>query len=94
MKQGLDLDKLVSKKRFTFVDGLTGLFLPDTANFGKDVLRSPGVTKVASELINAIQSLGDGKVALVIDGLDLLLAAGAGFTAVGLNDLLSNLREV
>ncbi|KAH7317650.1 hypothetical protein BKA65DRAFT_599659 [Rhexocercosporidium sp. MPI-PUGE-AT-0058] len=97
---GLDLDKLALKKRFAFVDGLSGLFLPrqpsTAAKRGGDkALTNPDLESVAKEIRIGIEALqGTGKVLLVIDQLDLLLAAGGEkIGAVSLEDMLMGLRE-
>ncbi|KAG4437077.1 hypothetical protein IFR05_007452 [Cadophora sp. M221] len=97
---GLDLDKLALKKKFAFVDGLSGLFLPrqpttTTRRGGEKVLSSPGLESMAKKIQNGIEALqGTGKVLLVIDQLDLLLAAGGEHVgAVSLEDMLMGLRE-
>ena len=51
------------------------------------------------EVLQSLQSGGDdshgGKILLVVDALDLLLAtAGVNASFVGLGDMLMNLREV
>ena len=102
--QGLDLDKLVGKKRFGFVDGLSGLFLPKeqkvrVGKLGEKIIRNPALANVSEEIQTAIESLKGGqergKVVLVVDQLDLLLAAGGDqIGAVGLGELLMGLREV
>jgi elongator complex protein 6 len=102
--QGLDLSKLAKQKRFVFVDGLCGLFLPG-AGPGKDgeaVLRSAEPARVYEDIMGAVQSLQkiedgshSGKVLLIVDALDLLLAtAGVNASSVGLGDMLMDLREV
>jgi elongator complex protein 6 len=84
------------------VDGLTGLFLPKTsaARAGENILSSLDLGVVSSEIQRSIQSLkdgygGGGDVFLVIDQIDLLLAAGGDqIGAVKLGDMLVGLREV
>jgi elongator complex protein 6 len=96
--QGLDLDKLAAKKRFGFVDGLSGLFLPKQKaipRMGEKVLSNFNLRDVAGEIQEAIQILreGGGKVMLAIDQLDLLLAAGGDhITPVAMGDVLTELR--
>ena len=60
------------------------------------MLSNPGLESVAMEIQNGIEALqGTGKVLLVIDQLDLLLAAGGErVDAVGLEDMLMGIREV
>jgi elongator complex protein 6 len=82
------------------VDGLTGLFLPkkSTAGKGENILSSPDLTAVSMEIQRSIQSLKDvegGNVVLIIDQLDLLLAAGGDqIGAVNVGDMVMELREV
>jgi len=98
----LDLDKLASKGRFAFVDGLSGLYLPGHQRAllkteGVTVLRSPKLDVTAEDITNAIRQLkgsGTDRILLVVDQLDLLLAAGDDeVSAVGLEALLMDLQE-
>ncbi len=66
------------------MDGLSGLFLPrqnlaPTRRVGEKLLSNPSLASVSEEIHGAIQTLknsqGSGKVLLVIDQLDILLAA-------------------
>jgi elongator complex protein 6 len=95
---------LAFKKRFQFVDGLSGLFLPKQLRAapgrveGK-ILSDPSLASVSREVQNTIQALknseGAGKIILVVDQLDLLLAAGGDqIGSVSLGDMLMSLREV
>jgi elongator complex protein 6 len=102
--QGLDLDKLTVKKRFQFVDGLSGLFLPKQlraapGRVGEKILSDPSLASVSGEVQNGIQALrnseGTGRIILVVDQLDLLLAAGGDqIGPVSLGDMLMSLRQV
>jgi hypothetical protein len=83
------------------VDGLTGLFLPkSSAGRGREtILSSPELAALSGEIKHAIQNLkdaeGGGNVILVVDQLDLLLAAaGDQIGAVNLGEMLTGLREV
>jgi elongator complex protein 6 len=84
------------------VDGLTSLFLPKTSSIrtGENVLSSLELAAVSGEIQRSIQSLknghdGRGNVFLVIDQLDLLLAAGGErIGEVRLGEMLMGLREV
>ena len=84
------------------MDGLTGLFLPKTSapRPGENVLSSLDLQVVSREIQRSIQSLkdghsGGGNVVLVIDQIDLLLAAGGDqIGAVKLGEMLVGLREV
>jgi elongator complex protein 6 len=92
------------KKRFQFLDGLSGLFLPKQlravpGRVGEKTLSDPNLASVSGEVQNAAQALrnseGTGKIILVIDQLDLLLAAGGDqIGSVSLGDMLMSLREV
>lgn len=105
---GVDLDKLAIQKRFAFIDGLSSLYLPSqppprnktpqhglTAN--TTILTSPALSKISEEILSAIKGLksgDDGKVVLIIDGLDLVLAAGGEAVTVGeIEDLVMDVRE-
>lgn len=64
---------------------------------GERVLSSSSLSSVSGEIEEAIHGLqADGaKVTLVIDQLDLLLAAGGDqITAVGVGEMLTALQEV
>lgn len=89
------------KKRFTFIDGLSGLFTPkqrsSTAKAGYQVLSSSELASISSHVSAAIEELQStgGKVLLVVDQIDLLLAAGGSSVgAVELGEILLNWREV
>jgi elongator complex protein 6 len=92
------------KKRFQFVDGLSGLFLPKQlraapGRVGEKILSDPSLASVSREVQTAIQALKDsegaGKIILVVDQLDLLLATGGNqFGSGDLGDMLMGLREV
>lgn len=98
------MDKFATKKRFAFVDGLSGLFLsrqskPATGRADEKVLVNPSPAAVSGEIHAAVRTLktshGGKKVMLVIDQLDFLLAAGGdGIGAVCLGEMLLGLREV
>lgn len=87
------------------MDGLSGLFVPKQQrggalrDSGEKFLSSPKLESVFREVQKAIHDLKEGsvgcKVLLVVDQLDLLLAAGGeGVGAVGLGEMLMELREV
>ncbi|TVY15110.1 hypothetical protein LARI1_G005467 [Lachnellula arida] len=98
---GLDLEKLAAKKRFQFVNGLTALFVPGmqialVGKAGERILSNPALEPVSREILGSIQNLkGDrGRILLVVDQLDLLLAAGSEHIGVvGLGDMLMGFRE-
>lgn len=99
---GVDLDAAGRKGRFVYVDGLTGLFLPgsgyeDKAPAWTVRLTSPRIEDVS----RAVQSVMDeiaargGSVVLLMDQLDLLLAAAEGeATGLRLGEMMLDLREV
>ena len=82
------------------MDGLSGMFIPKqkfTTKVGEKILTDPALTHVSEQIEKSIHMLseGGGKVVLVIDQLDFLLAAGGEQVSVGgLNDMLLGLREV
>ncbi|CZR63932.1 uncharacterized protein PAC_13829 [Phialocephala subalpina] len=102
-RMGLDLDKLAAKKRFAFVDGLSGLFLPrqqkaSSAKVASNILTNLVLQNVSHEIINVAKTLRDSEggvqVLLVVDQLDLLLAAGGDAVgAVSVGEMLMGLRE-
>ena len=68
-----------------------------TTKAGETFLNDSNLNHVHAEIEKSIQMLneGGGKVVLVIDQLDLLLAAGGDQISVGaLGDMLLRLREV
>jgi len=90
---------LAAKKKFAFVDGLSGLFIPKQnvrLNVGEKILGNPDLGSVAAEIQKAVQTLEEGgKVLLVVDQLDLLLAAaGDHVGAVDVADMILGVREV
>ena len=86
--------------RFAFVDGLSGLFTGRAADAaggdrGSRTLRSGEMDHVRSEVEAAFADLRTGTKVLVIDQLDVLLAAsGEDVTSTGLAARLLALREV
>ncbi|MCJ1255885.1 hypothetical protein MMC24_003703 [Lignoscripta atroalba] len=105
-KVGLDLLRLAQKGKLSFVDGLSGLFAPhngvkttDTAleGGGRAVLRDARLEGVERVILGAIESVNRqskdrGKVLLVVDGLDMLLAA-TDTDAQAMSDMVLELRE-
>lgn len=109
--QGLNLDALAARGKFLFVDGLSRLFLgggdgPVALPAGRGpghqqhlYLDSPRLADVARVLAAAVERLqtAGGKVVLILDQPDVLLAAaspGDGFTGTAWKDVLLGLREV
>ena len=84
------------------MDGLSGLFVSKmqkaaVGKVGEKVLSDSALEHVSGEILGSIRNLkGDGeRVLLVVDQLDLLLAAGGEqIGAVDLGDMLMGLREV
>lgn len=82
---------------------MSGLFLPrqgkaSSAKAGNLNLTNPGLANVCEALQNAVKTLKgtqETKIVLIMDQLDLLLAAGGdGIGAVGVGETLMSLREV
>lgn len=97
--EGLDLEKLIVKKRFHFLDGLTGLFLPAQMQpHQQGMITNKSSDSAFSMIISEISALkgeSESKVLIVIDQLDLLLAAGGdGINAVKMGEMIMRLREV
>ncbi|TVY40437.1 hypothetical protein LOCC1_G004233 [Lachnellula occidentalis] len=98
---GLDLEKLAAKKRFKFVDGLSGLFVPEmqkavVGKVGEKILSNPALEHVSGDIFGSIRDLkaDGGKILLVVDQLDLLLAAGGeNIGAVSVGEMLMGLQE-
>lgn len=98
-EQGLDLDLAARNSTFTFVDGLTSLFVPSAEKPppGRRVLRSPKLEDVTREISAAVDELrGGGKrILLFLDQPDCFLAVnGREVTSLALNDAILSLREV
>lgn len=99
--QGLDLDKLAAKKRFAFIDGLSELYLEPARSKagtrGANAIRGNELATIHNTVKNTLKELqaGSGKVVLVIDQLDLLLAtSGDKLDTVALGDTLMDWRLV
>ncbi len=98
------MDKFATKKRFAFVDGLSELFVPKHGKPAvrrdeEKVLNNPSLASVFNVINAAIQNLknshGGERILLVVDQLDLLLAAGGqGINAANIGEMLMGLREV
>lgn len=82
---------------------MSGLFLPRqgkaiSAKAGNVTLTNPGLASVFEVIQNAVKTLRDtesAKILLVVDQLDLLLAAGGdNIGAVDMGEFLMSLREV
>lgn len=101
---GVDLEAAGRKGKFAFVDGLTALYLPP----GEAKSSSPWQVRLTNHRLGDVRrtlhaavdgmiAKGAGRVVLVIDQLDLLLAtAGAQDEGAGLGvrEMLLDLREV
>lgn len=111
LTQGLSLDTLSARGKFLFVDGLSRLFLggsdgatvpPAGRGPGQQQhlnLDSPRLTDIARVLGAAVERLqaAGGKVVLILDQPDVLLAAaspGDGVTGTAWKDVVLALREV
>ncbi|KYK59772.1 hypothetical protein DCS_00906 [Drechmeria coniospora] len=97
-KMGFDLDTLDRAGRFTFVDGLTGLFAaPSCSDARKEApLRSPALVDVRRAIEVAMAKVNATKTVLIVDQVDALLAAAgpsAGVTSLSLQNMLLSLRE-
>ena len=104
-RQGVDLDAAGRKGKFAFVDGLTGICLPtppaEKGSPWRARLDSHGLEDVSRALHGAVDGLaarGAGKVVLVVDQLDLLLATAGLEEEEGLGgklrEMVLDLREV
>ncbi|KAF5023495.1 hypothetical protein F66182_4446 [Fusarium sp. NRRL 66182] len=98
-KLGLDLDALNRAGRFTFVDGLTGLYgndKPATPGARKErVLRSTNIADVKKEIEGAIGDLRASRKVLIVDQLDVLLAVtDESTTSLTLQNLVLGLRNL
>jgi elongator complex protein 6 len=99
LRQGLDLDAHSRTGRFTFVDGLTGLYgdsKPQAPGARKErVLRGTNVADIKKEIEGAIGDLRASRKVLIIDQLDALLAVSdESTTSLTLQNLVLGLRSV
>ncbi|KAK5998769.1 putative MFS-type transporter [Cladobotryum mycophilum] len=100
-KRGLDLDNLSGTGRFTFVDGLTGIFTgnkpPGPVIRGKEgrVLRSDQLKDVKREIEAALGDVRTGKKVLIVDAVDEWLAVSGdeGMSGLAVENMLLSLRE-
>jgi elongator complex protein 6 len=100
----MDLERLSAMKRFTFIDGLSGLYLPHlgpptSTSEAHNTLRSADLASIQSQIQEALRTSkannDNGKVILVIDQLDLLLATSCDkISAVAISNMLLELRQV
>ncbi|KAF4124602.1 elongator complex protein 6 [Geosmithia morbida] len=95
VKLGLDLESLSKKGRFHHVDGLTGLFTEDDATSGRsnNILKSSRVDHVKGHLEEAVSHIRCRKTVLIIDQVDVLLAAAEETTSTSLSAMILSLRE-
>lgn len=98
---GLDLEALAKRGRFGFVDGLGGLFSAasegTTQGGGRWLsLRSAEVGEVERVVGGAVDALRGGRVVVVVDGMDFLVAAapGGGDGGEAWRGVVMGLREV
>ncbi|KAL6917763.1 hypothetical protein ACHAPO_000430 [Fusarium lateritium] len=97
--QGLDLDAHSRTGRFTFVDGLTGIYgdsKPQVPGARKErVLRGTNLADIKKEIEGAIGDLKASRKVLVIDQLDALLAVtDESTTSLTLQNLVLGLRSL
>ncbi|KAI1079632.1 hypothetical protein F5B20DRAFT_158856 [Whalleya microplaca] len=103
---GLDLDVLSRRGKFVFVDGLTGLFCtspgqhprpPIAPGPGRRLLSAATLQVLQKELDDAVTQVQASKpgqnTVLIVDHLDLLLAASGDISTQGLQDVLFHIRE-
>ncbi|KAF3802156.1 hypothetical protein GCG54_00012402 [Colletotrichum gloeosporioides] len=95
---GLDLETLGRSGKFVFVDGLSGLFSDATPppTKGRRTLRGAKIPDVQRELEAAVADVsgGGGKVVLVVDQPDFLLAAtGEEVGGLVVKNMLLDLQE-
>lgn len=94
---GLDLEALAKRGRFGFVDGLGGLFSASEGAQGGQrwpSLKSAEVGEVERVVGGAVDALrGGGRVVVVVDGMDFLVAA-AGGGGEAWRGVVMGLREV
>ncbi|EQB51292.1 hypothetical protein CGLO_09163 [Colletotrichum gloeosporioides Cg-14] len=95
---GLDLETLGRSGKFVFVDGLSGLFsdAAPPATKGRRTLRGAKIADVQRELEAAVADVsgGGGKVVLVVDQPDFLLAAtGEEVGGLVVKNMLLDLQE-
>ncbi|KAM5379602.1 hypothetical protein ACJZ2D_003796 [Fusarium nematophilum] len=100
---GLDLDALGRTGRFTFIDGLTGLYGngPSTARPAapaarkERVLQGTSLQDVKKEIEGAVADLRTSRKVLIVDQLDALLAiTEESTTSLALQNLVLFLRSV
>ncbi|KAI9788186.1 MAG: hypothetical protein M1835_002406 [Candelina submexicana] len=102
---GLDLQQLTRAGQFTFIDGLTTLFAVDgteslssqrthAAATPQAVLDDPTAAGVGATILRQVKVARNGRVLLVLDQPDLLLAATEDdIGAVGMMAMIMGLRE-
>lgn len=82
---------------FAFVDGLNGLFAVQSNMESPNAqIKAGGANAIQGAIMEGLKRLkGGGKCLLVIDGLDIVLAAGGeACTTSALHDMLMELRQV
>jgi elongator complex protein 6 len=89
-KWGVDLGQYGRKGRYVFIDGLSGLFLPDGTKDG--VSMQAGLEKLSQQVKEKVKkaaaAVGSGKVVLVVEGPDVLLSVGGVSSMEVVNELL------
>lgn len=98
----MDLSRSSKEGKIVFIDGLTSLFgaSEDISNIGYDdgkaILRDARIQSIDKEVRHHIGTSSEAErenVILMIDGLDLLLAATE-LDAMTLSDILADWRDV
>jgi elongator complex protein 6 len=97
--KGLDLDALNRAGRFTYIDGLTGLYSDASSQAPgprkERFLRSSSPSDIKKEIEGALGDLRASRKVLIIDQLDTLLAVTDESTAsLTLQNLVLGLRSV
>ncbi|KAI6247899.1 hypothetical protein HI914_04310 [Erysiphe necator] len=96
---GLNLPRFKQTKQYGFLDGLSGLFLEEklSQNTNCDqTLQSPDLQYIAKKIRTAIKTLkedNEKKLLLILDGIDVLLAAAKDMDPFMLEDMIIDLRE-
>ncbi|KAL3420057.1 hypothetical protein PVAG01_08556 [Phlyctema vagabunda] len=100
---GLDLDKFNAKKQFTFVDGLSGLFVPKQpkdclAADSNRVLQNTELEAIQAQILDSMNTVNEratgAKTLLIVDQLDVMMALKSEkIHAVNLGELLMCLQE-
>ncbi|RKF60252.1 hypothetical protein OnM2_052062 [Erysiphe neolycopersici] len=96
---GLNLTRLQEAKKYCFIDGLSGLFTGEKLSndvLAPQTLFSPDLKYISEKIQTAIKTIKEGnkkRLLLVIDGVDVLLAASKDVNPFTLEDMIVELRE-